>query len=89
MKPSDFDIRPWASALQNSQCELIAHNIMKILKRTGNVFRALTWEEYKSERLKDINFSDREKEYFDKVIGYCKSEETARLFSKSWEEVKC
>ena len=44
----------------------------------------LTFDEYKSERLKDGNFTNSEKQYFDMVIGYCKSEDTAKLFSKSW-----
>ena len=57
---------------------------MVILKRTGDEFRPLEWEEYKQERLKDKNFSEYEKKYFDKVIPYCKSADTAVLFSNSW-----
>lgn len=87
MKPSNYTTHPWNSVLQNSESETIAVNIMVILKRTGDTFRDLSWEEYKEERLKDKNFSEREKNYFDKVIDYCKSSETAKLFSKSWKNI--
>ena len=63
---------------------MIARNIMVILKRTGNVFRRLSFDEYKSERIKDGNYSDSEKEYFNMTINYCKSEDAAKSFSKSW-----
>jgi len=84
MKPSNFTSFPFGSVLQNSESETIALNIMKILKRTGDEFRSLSWEEYKSERLKDGNFSDREHPIFEKVIRYCKSADTAILFSEEW-----
>jgi len=70
------------------ESEMIAQNIMIILKRTGNKFRPFSWEEYKAERLKDGNFGEGEKEYFNKVIGYCRTEDTARLFSPKWMEAK-
>lgn len=84
MKPSDFIIYPWSSVAGKAESETIALNIMKILKRTGNEFRDLSFDEYKEERLKDGNYSDMEKPYFDSVIKYCKSESSARSFSKSW-----
>lgn len=84
MKPSNFTSYPMASVLRKSECETIAQNIMLILKRTGDVFRELTWDEYKSERLKDSGFSDAEKFYFDKVIGYCKTSDSAVLFCDGW-----
>ena len=84
MKPSNFTKYPWNSITQKSECETIAKNIMLILKRTGDKFRPLTFDEYKSERLKDGNFTESEKQYFDKVIDYCKSPDTAKLFSKEW-----
>ena len=84
MKPSNYITYPWSSVCKKSECETIAMNIMIILKRTGDEFRDLSFEEYKSERLKDGNFTEREKEYFEQVIGYCKSPDTAKLFSKSW-----
>lgn len=83
-KPSNFKKYPWNSVLQKSESETIAANIMVILERTGNKFRPLTWTEYKKERLKDGNFTELEKGYFEEVIPYCKSADTAQLFSKSW-----
>lgn len=85
MKPENFIKHPWDSVLQGCEYEVIAVNIMKILKRTGNEFRPLSWEEYKKERLKDSDFREREKEYFDKVIPYCTCPEMAKLFSKDWD----
>ncbi len=84
MQPANFTDKPWNSVLQKSEAEVIARNIMVVLKRTGNEWRDLSWEEYKEERLKDGNFSEAEYDYFHKVIPYCKSADTAVLFSKSW-----
>lgn len=84
MKPSNFTKYPWNSVLQNGESEQIALNIMVILKRTGDIFRDLTWDEYKSERLKDKNFSEGEQTFFNKVIDYCKNEDTAKLLSETW-----
>ena len=87
MKPSDFTIYLWGSVCEKSECETIAFNIMVILKRTGNVFRQLSFDEYKEERKRDGNFTTDEEEYFHQVIDYCKSAETARLFSKTWKNI--
>ena len=87
--PADFCVFPWASVTGNSESETIAKNIMTILSRTGNVFRPLTWDEYKVERLKDGNFTESEKKYFDKVIKFCFSPETARLFCQDWNIIYC
>lgn len=84
MQPSDFTNYPWGSVAQKSESETVALNIMRILKRTGNTFRPLSWEDYKEERLKDTGFSETERKYFDEVIGYCKSADTAVLFSSRW-----
>ena len=84
-KPSDFMKHPFESVLKQIEPEVIARNIMVILKRTGNEFRELTWEEYKEERLKDGDFSMGEEGLFNQVIEYCKSEATAAIFSKEWE----
>lgn len=86
-KPSDFAFHPWDCVFHKMEAEVIASNIMAILKRTGDTWRELTWEEYSNERCKDGNFSETEHAYFDGVIGYCKSEDTARLFSKDWFNV--
>lgn len=88
VKPSNFSFQPWGSVLQKSEAETIAANIMVILKRTGDTWRELTWEEYKEERLKDGKFTEGEKYYFDKVIGYCKSADSAILFSPNWAAIK-
>jgi hypothetical protein len=82
--PSDFCIFPWESKAQDSNSERVALNIMVILERTGNSFRELKWDEYKTEREKNGNFSHREKEHFDKVINYCTCANKAVTFSKSW-----
>jgi len=82
--PSRFVKYPWSSILQKAEYEVIAQNIMKILKRTGDKFRRLTWIEYKAERLKDGNFSDTERVFFNEVINYCKDAESAQMFSKEW-----
>ncbi len=87
-KPSDFCVRPWDSVLGNSESETIALNIMRILKRTGDTFRELSFEEYEKERKKDGGYSSGEKSYFAKVIGYCRTESTARLFSNDWDLVE-
>ena len=85
MKPSNYTGYPWSSILQNLESETIAQNIMIILKRTGDKFRELTFAEYKTERLKDGNFTESEKQYFDKVIDFCKSGDTAKLFCSGWK----
>jgi hypothetical protein len=59
---------------------------MNILKRTGDVFRPLPWDEYKLDREKDGHFTESEHAYFDKVIDYCASAQTAKLFSKGWRD---
>lgn len=86
MKPSDFaKIKPMDSVLRKSEAETVAQNIMVILKRTGDEFRELTFDEYTYERLKDGGYSDAEVSYFDKVIKFCKSADAARCFSKAWD----
>ena len=73
-----------ASVLGKSEYETVAQNIMNILKRTRDKFRKLTWEEYKKERLKDGNFSEEEKKFFDQSEVYCQSADNAKKFSKDW-----
>lgn len=85
MQPSDFCKQPYESVLKKTEHEIVACNIMVILNRTGNTWRELSWNEYQQEREKDGNFSLRELESFDLVIGYCKSEDTAKLFSPNWK----
>ena len=84
MKPSNYQSRPYNSALQNWQSETIARNVMLILMRTGNEWRPLMWDEYKAERMKDSGFTPNERAYFDKVVPYCESPEKANAFCKGW-----
>ncbi len=85
--PELFTGKPWGSITQNSESETIAANIMVILKRTGNKFRDLSWEEYKEERLKDGSFTEVERSYFDKVSYLAKGDIMQILeFSDSWKE---
>lgn len=66
LKPSHFATQhPWASVLVKRQYEGIALNIMKILKRKGNTFRPLSWEDYKSERINDIKLQWEEEGFAD------------------------
>lgn len=85
-KPSDFTNLPMESVFLKSEAETVAVNIMKILKRTGDTFRPLSKEEYTKEREKDGHFSNGELLYFDRVIKFCKSADTARCFSKAWDK---
>ena len=85
--PEDFRVTAFDSVWQKSECETIATNVMVILSRTGDVWRKLTWDEYKKERLKDNNFTETEHQYFEKVIDFCVSPETARTVCIKWKEV--
>ncbi len=86
MYPSDFTEYPWNSILKKCESEIVAQNIMVILKRVGNKFKNIKWEEYKAERLKDGSFTNSEKSHFNDVIDYCRSADTAQLFSKVWAD---
>lgn len=76
---------PWDSVLQKVEAEIIALNIMKILNRTDNTWRQLTWEEYQEERKKDKGFSTNEKGFFDQVVSYTTSPDAVAKFCKDWE----
>lgn len=73
--------------MQKAEAETVAQNIMIILKRTGDEWRELTWEEYKQEREKDGAFSEREKDYFIRVLGYTVAPEHAARFCPDWGTV--
>ncbi len=85
-KPSDFTNHPFSSVEQNCECAIIATNIMKVLWKTGDTFRELTEDEYRTEREKDGHFTKKEMSCFRKVIRYCKNPDTAKLFSKAWQD---
>jgi hypothetical protein len=88
-RPSDISREhPWNSVFENWEHEQIASNIMKILKRTGDTFRELSFGEYKDERVKDgadAGAVDREQGYFERVLKYTVSAEMAARFSPSWK----
>lgn len=88
MTPKDLANQfPYSSVLQNAESETVALNIVKILERTTNSFRLITWEEYGNERLKDGNFTNRENPYFDKVQPYFETLEKAVSFSPEWKKI--
>lgn len=83
-KPSNYTKQPMGSVLQKSEAETVARNIMVILWRTGDEWRDLSIDEYKEERMKDGGWSAFEEHYFNDVLPYCKSPDTAALFCKGW-----
>lgn len=89
LNPSDFaKIFPIRSRFNKFEHEKVARNIMIILKRTGNEFRDLSWQEYKKERLKDgalVKLVDNEKKYFIDVIRWCVTAHNAKQFSPQWD----
>lgn len=84
LKPSVFTAFPCSSVFRKCEAEQIAVNIMVILERTGDVFRPLSWKEYKKERMKDGEFTEGEKPYFEQVKEYCGSAYEAINFSTVW-----
>lgn len=84
MKPSNFRSFPFDSVLHNSESEQVAKNIMGILWRTGDEWRLLSWKEYKAYREMDGHFTESEKDYFDKVVGFCVAEASANAFCNGW-----
>jgi hypothetical protein len=87
-KPSDFCIKPTNSVLQNIEAEIVAANIMAVLARTEDEWRELSFKEYAIERDKDGDFyAHLEHPYFEQVVGYTVSPETAALFSPAWKDV--
>lgn len=88
MKPSNFTDFPMDSETQNTETEILARNIMKILKRTGDTWRQLSLDEYIAERKKDGGFSRMEEHYFEKALPYTINEKNAKSFSKNWGNAK-
>lgn len=85
-KPSDFLKHPYDSVLQHTEDEVVARNIMVILKRTGNTWRPLSVDEYEKERMKDGGYTGLEIRSFEKVRSYCESAERAESFSPAWRK---
>jgi len=84
--PKDFQDFPYSSVEQKTESEVVASNIMTILRKTGNKFRKLSYREYKKVRLEDGNYSDIEEMYFKRVVGYCTSAKKAMSFSPAWNK---
>lgn len=85
MKPSNFiGKEPLNSVFKKYEVEIVAMNIIIILKRTGDNFRLISWREYKKERIRDGDFSEYEKRYFDMVKGYFSSYKKIKSFSPYW-----
>ena len=92
--PKDlYEIFPIGSVSQKTECEFIAQKIVLFLfKYYGNTWIKLTWDQYKSflpVELHKLIHSDpavakSQKEWFDRVIDYTVSYETAKLFCKEW-----
>jgi len=91
--PKDFIKYPWDSVFHNSERETVALNIMKILSRTGNKWRNLSWDEYLDERVKDGGGNTHNQDYlsektcFEDVSKYTTSEDVARRFCLEWNKV--
>lgn len=87
LKPSFFTVMPFASVLQKHEAELVARNIMLILARTGDAFRAIEWDEYLSERNADgAKFAELEKPFFEQVSYLALPENNHMIpaFSPDW-----
>ena len=87
-KPSDFTKRVWGSVFQSTEHEIVFRNIMIIKERTGDEWGLMSWETYKSERLKDgplfgdsASGTKYEEEVFPEVVPYTVSAEQACRFS--------
>ena len=65
---------------------MVAQNIMQILSSLGDDWQPLSWEQYAAERAKDGKYYDYEKGYFDAVIPYCESADTAATLFPVWAQ---
>ena len=86
LKPGHFTVYPMGSIKQSAGSQIVAQSINIIRERLGNDW-ALSWDQYKAERVKDGDFTDKEKKYFDSVIDLISSAEACINFSPSWSKV--
>ncbi len=99
MKPSQFAaVHPWNSIAGNSENESLACSIMKtkVFKNNDSftnedgsavITNYSDYLEYRdSIRAKRRDCANSEQFY--KIAKWCRNEDTAKLFSKSWEEIK-
>lgn len=80
MKPSDIcNVFPFDSVFKKCEDEQSICCMMSYLSSNGNEFKSFTFEEYKKAQ------PNASEERFNRLIKYCKSEDTARLVSKDWD----
>lgn len=86
MNPSNFTTTPVNSILgkRHFAYDITARNIMKILERTGNQWRQLSWQEYKAEMNKDNNRVDGTRPIFDDIAGMLSDEVGTRCYCCCW-----
>ena len=80
--PSVFNVFPVGSRANKTQCEVVALNIMKIRDRLKKW--DISWEEYKEQRSIDGEFSEGEKDFFEKVIPMIEDSVHAMAFCDDW-----
>lgn len=81
---------PFGSIAQNTETEIIAMNIAKILSGRGDTFRLLTWEEYVEWRKADgaTDYDCQiEHRYFEVAAPYLETAEEAAKFSDMWAKL--
>lgn len=94
LKPSHFTSFPYSSTLQNSESETIALNIQIIRSQTGDEWpkdpkdadeREANWGVYKARRISHGNdFTQSEREYFDRVYPLVSDPISAIAFAPKW-----
>ena len=94
LKPSDFLNLPVGSKLRESHdilfaqmVEITALNIMTILARTGNDWRLLQWDEFRSELDKHGNYPPGTRKFFNYAVAHTQSAEAAKQFCPVWAKV--
>jgi len=90
LKPSNFaKVHPWDSVFQNSENESLACSIMRTKVSKGDNWDITEYQDYKDYR-KSLgpDYDCAGEKEFEKVNAYCKSQDTAVLFSKSWKELE-
>ena len=92
LKPSDFaKVHPWSSVFENSENESLACSIMKAKEFKGDEWISIDYQDYLDYRKslgEKYERGSASQGEFEKVNPYCKSQDTAVLFSKSWKELE-
>ena len=91
MKPSRLKKQfPFGSITQNTETEIVAMNVVKILSSRGDTFRLLTWEEYVESRKADGATEwdcQIEHRYFEVAAPYLETAKKAATFQYQWEKI--